>query len=232
MISILIKKIERITLSIFFIYGSLQVVNAQKHELGIGFGASNYTGEITPFIDPRNFRPAGQAYYRLNFNQVVSLKVSTSLGILTASDSKYSNAMADYRKASFSTIYNDVNAMIEYNFLDFAYKEKSNNGSHFSPYISLGFGLLNYKSTISDPQYKVQTLFEPVIPMGGGFKYRTNAHWTFNFHFTANKTFTDGIDGIYTPNGAPKQISDSHTTDWYYYSGVTIGYIFWKVYCP
>jgi len=229
MISILIKKIERITLSIFFIYGSFQVT-AQKHEIGVGLGASNYTGEIVQLIDVRNFRPAGQIYYRFNLSQVVSLKVATSLGILAASDNKYSNATAKYRNASFSTLYNDVSAMIEYNFLDFAYKDKSNS-SHFSPYLSAGIGILNYKSTISDPNYKVNTLFQPIIPFGGGLKYRTNAHLTFNFQFTINKTFTDAIDGIYNQNGASKLVSNPHTTDWYYSTGITVGYIFWKVYC-
>jgi hypothetical protein len=80
--------------------------------------------------------------------------------------------------------------------------------------------------------YKTKTLFQPVIPFGGGLKYRSNAHWTFNFQFTINKTFTDSIDGIYNTTGSTRAISNTHTTDWYYYSGVTVGYIFWKVICP
>jgi hypothetical protein len=224
------QKIGGFFLSIFFIYSSLQV-SAQKHEVGFGLGASNYTGEIVKLVDVRNFGPAGQVYFRFNFNKAVCLKFATSLGVLSASDSKYKNAMADYRKASFSTIYNDVNAMIEYNFLDFAYTEKS-NGKHFSPYITIGFGLLNYKSTISDPNYKVNTFAQPVIPFGGGFKYRTNAHWIINFQFTANKTFTDAIDGIYNPAGSGRSITNTHDKDWYYYSGISVGYVFWKVVCP
>jgi hypothetical protein len=226
----LFKKIGRVVLSIFFIYHSLGAC-AQKHEFGFGLGGSNYSGDIVRVVDVRNFRPAGQIYYRLNFNKVLALKVATSVGVLTASDSKYNNAMANYRKASFSTIYNDLNVMIEYNFLDFSYTEKS-NGKHFSPYITTGLGILNYKSTISDPNYKVNTIGQPTIPMGGGFKYRTNAHWIFNFQIIANKTFTDAIDGLYNTSGANKNITNSHDTDWYYYTGISVGYIFWKVVCP
>lgn len=224
------QKIGGVFLSIFFIYNSLQV-SAQRHEIGIGLGGSNYTGEIVKLVDVRNFRPAGQIYYRINFNKVTCLKFATSLGILAASDNNYSNAMSDYRKASFSTIYNDINVMFEYNFLDFAYTEKS-NGKHFSPYLTVGFGLLNYKSTINDPNYKVNTIAQPVIPFGGGFKYRSNAHWIFNFQFIVNKTFTDSIDGIYNPAGSTKSITNTKDTDWYYYSGISVGYIFWKVVCP
>ena len=224
------QKIGGFFLSIFFIYCSFQV-SAQKHELGFGLGASNYTGEIVQIVDVRNFRPAAQVYFRLNFNKAVCLKFATSLGVLTASDSKYTNAMADYRKASFTTIYNDINVMLEYNFLDFAYTEKS-NGKHFSPYLTAGFGLLNYKSTISDASYKANTIAQPVIPFGGGFKYRTNAHWIINFQFIANKTFTDSIDGIYNHKGASKSITNSNDNDWYYYSGISVGYVFWKVVCP
>jgi hypothetical protein len=224
------QKIGGVFLSIFFIYSSFQV-SAQKHELGFGLGASNYTGDIVQLIDVRNFRPAGQVYFRLNFNKAVCLKFATSLGILSASDSKYNNAMADYRKASFSTLYQDVNVMVEYNFLDFAYTEKS-NGKHFSPYITAGLGLLNYKSTISNADYKVNSIAQPTIPFGGGFKYRTNAHWIINFQFIANKTFTDAIDGIYNQNGYTKSITNSHNKDWYYYSGISVGYVFWKVICP
>ena len=226
----LFQKIGRFVLSIFFIYFSLNV-SAQKHEIGFGLGASNYSGDIVKLVDVRNFRPAGQIYYRLNFNKVLSLKVATSLGILTASDRKYNTAMANYRNASFSTIYNDVNVMIEYNFLDFSYTEKS-NGKHFSPYITAGLGILNYKSTISDPNYKTNTIAQPTIPFGGGIKYRTNAHWIFNFQITANKTFTDAIDGLYNSNGSNRYITNSHDIDWYYYTGISVGYIFWKVVCP
>lgn len=230
MISNFFKKIDRVILSIFFIYASFNV-QAQKNEIGGGLGVSVYTGEIVQHIDVRNFRPAGQLYYRLNFSRVTALKFSTSLGMLEASDNNYTNAMAEYRKASFSTIYNDLTAMFEYNFLDFSYTEKS-NGKHFSPYISAGLGILNYKSTISDADYKVNTIAQPIIPFGGGFKYRTNAHLTINFQFTINKTFTDSIDGIYDPSGSTKSITNSHDSDWYYYSGITVGYIFWKVICP
>jgi hypothetical protein len=224
------QKIGGFFLSIFFIYSSLQV-SAQKHEIGFGVGASNYTGEIVKMIDVRNFRPAAQAYFRFNFNKAVCLKLAASVGNLSASDNKYNNAMSDYRRASFSTFYNDVNVMFEYNFLDFAYTEKS-NGKHFSPFITAGFGLLNYKSTISDAEYKVNTLAQPVIPFGGGFKYRTNAHWIITFQFTANKTFTDAIDGIYNQTGSAKSITNTRDKDWYYYSGISVGYVFWKVVCP
>ncbi|WP_018342480.1 DUF6089 family protein [Cytophaga aurantiaca] len=230
MILTFFQKIGGFFLSIFFIYSSFQA-SAQKHELGFGLGGSNYSGDIVKLVDVRNFRPAGQLYFRLNFSPAVCLKFATSLGVLTASDSKYNSPIADYRKASFSTLYNDVNVMVEYNFLDFAYTEKS-NGEHFSPYITVGFGLLNYKSTISDPDYKVNTLAQPVIPLGGGFKYRTNAHWIFSFQFIANKTFTDSIDGIYNQKGSAKSITNTHDKDWYYYSGVSVGYVFWKVVCP
>ncbi|MGN6647951.1 MAG: DUF6089 family protein [Cytophaga sp.] len=225
-----IQKIGSVILSIFFIYNSLDV-KAQKHEFGWGVGLSAYSGEIVQHLDPRNFRPAGQVFYRANFSEVVSLKVAASIGILSASDSRYSNPMSDYRKASFTTVYNDVTALFEYNFLNYAYTEKS-NGNHFSPYIAAGLGILNYKSTISDSEHKVNTLFQPTIPFGGGFKYRTNAHLNFNFQFILNKTFTDAIDGIYNSSNYTKSISDSHNTDWYYYTGVTVSYVFWDVYCP
>lgn len=224
------QKIGRVVLSIFFVYYSLGAY-AQTHECGFGIGGSNYSGDIVKLADIRNFRPAGQLYYRLNFNKVSSLKFATSLGILTASDSKYNTAMADYRNASFSTIYNDINVMYEYNFLDFCYTEK-NNGNHFSPYITAGIGILNYKSTISNPDYKVNTIAQPTIPFGGGIKYRTNAHLIINFQITANKTFTDSIDGLYNTTGSTKQITNSHDSDWYYYTGISVGYIFWKVVCP
>jgi hypothetical protein len=70
------------------------------------------------------------------------------------------------------------------------------------------------------------------MPFGGGFKYRTNAHFIINFQFIANKTFTDSIDGIYNQTGAAKSITNSNDKDWYYYSGISVGYVFWKVVCP
>ncbi len=224
------QKIGGIVLPIFFVFNTLQV-SAQKHEIGLGLGGSNYSGDIVGYSDIRNLRPAGQLYYRFNFSKSSALKFASSIGILTASDSKYNNPMAEYRKASFSTVYNDINLMFEYNFLDFAYTEKS-NGKHFSPYITAGLGILNYQSTISDSEYKANTVAQATIPFGGGFKYRTNAHVTFSFQIIANKTFTDAIDGLYNPNDYTKSITNTKTTDWYYYTGVTVGYVFWKVICP
>ncbi|MBC7450761.1 MAG: outer membrane beta-barrel protein [Cytophagales bacterium] len=217
-------------LPIFFFCISSQSFS-QKHEVGIGIGASAYSGEIVQYLDVRNLRPSGQVYYRFNFSDVVSMKVAASLGVLYAADKKYNNAMAEYRNAEFTDSYNDLNILFEYNFLNYGYKNKQDRGK-FSPYLTAGFGILNYNNDKSDPDHIVNTSFQPVIPFGGGIKYRIDAHWSFNWQFIATKTFTDDLDGIYNKSGYTKAIANPSTTDWYYYTGVSVGYIFWKIHCP
>jgi len=224
------KKIGRVIFPIFFICFSYQSF-AQKQELGLGLGASAYSGEIVQHLDVRNFRPAGQIYYRINFSDVVSLRVAASTGVLAASDKIYSNAMSANRQAFFNGNYSDVNVMLEYNFLNYGYKNEQDRGK-FSPYLAGGFGFFGYSNGVSDPSHSTNSSFLPVVPFGGGFKYRINAHLSFNYQFIANKTFTTNIDGIYTPPNSPHSYTTSNSPDWYYYTGVSIGYIFWKVHCP
>jgi hypothetical protein len=225
------KKIGKSVFSIFFIYCSFQSF-AQKQEIGIGMGLSVYSGEIgSQRLDVRNFRPAGQAYYRINFSDVVSMRVAGSLGILSASDKNYHTPMANARQQTFTGNFNDVNIMLEYNFLNFSYKNEQDCGK-LAPYFAAGLGFFSFSNNVVNLNNQTNTTFLPMIPIGGGFKYRVNAHWSINYQFVANKTFTTSIDGIYNPSGYQKSWVDSQSTEWYYYTGLSVGYTFWKVHCP
>ncbi|MCU0415591.1 MAG: DUF6089 family protein [Cytophagaceae bacterium] len=206
---------------------------AQVHEIGLSAGVSAYSGDIIQHIDWLHPRPSGQLFYRANFTHVFSLKVAAGLGVLASSDESYDNPMNNQRGHSFTTTYNELTVMTEYNFLDYRYNSKD-DVYRFSPYFTMGLGLLSFNNGITPPNNAVNTgSGAPVtIPFGVGIKFRTHSNWNFQWQFIATKTFTDALDGLYELPSNVKSYSNPNSLDWYYFTGISAGYVFYKVDCP
>jgi hypothetical protein len=67
------------------------------------------------------------------------------------------------------------------------------------------------------------------IPAGIGIKYALSPRWNLGLEAGARKTFTDELDHLVNQNAF---IDNRHTKDWYFYSGVSVSYTFYKIYCP
>jgi hypothetical protein len=231
------KSLFNFTVKAFLLFSlilqsNLSFAQKHKHELGLGLGATCYSGEIVKYIDVTNLRPAAQFFYRSNFSHVVSLKVATTIGQIQAKDSKYHKPINDFRNHKFNGIVYDLTCMIEYNFLDYGYNSKHDEG-RLSPYFTMGLGLFGTTTAKDNPSGLGNGIGAQMsIPFGVGFKYMLTPNSTISWQFIANKTFTDKIDNIYPSTQYTQSLTEPSNSDWYYFTGITISKLFWDVHCP
>ncbi len=227
------KTIGKTLFSIVFLSICPIITQAQINEIGLSLGTSMYSGEIVQHVDWMNPRPAGQLFYRANLSHVISLKLAAGFGVVSSSDASYNNGINEARNHSFTTVYNDLTAMVEYNFLDYKYNSKD-DVNKISPYTTIGLGVFSYNNGTNPPKTAVHpgSGVPITIPFGVGIKFRTHSNWNFQWQFIANKTFTDNLDGIYEVTNTTKAYTNPKTTDWYYFTGISAGYVFYKVNCP
>ncbi len=232
------KKIGRLAFPIFFVFWGLLPAKGQKHEIGLGIGVLNYSGDLSSMPNFGMSRPAITGFYRLNFSPVVSMRASLMFGKIAGKEANgASNPVAGVRQGAFSGSLNQLALNLEYNFFNYAYSGKK-GGRRLAPYITGGLSFFNYElgsantTDAVDPRYAMQF----AIPVGLGIKYRVRKQLNFNAEFVANKTFTDYIDGVsYSPTKNPastKYITNPLTSDWFYYLGVSLSYTFYKINCP
>ena len=209
---------------------------AQKHDIGLGLGAANYTGDLVRTYSLRTHRPAGWAFYRYNLNNAVSLRGSLSLGWINGSDNPPADAFAAARnRPAFNTFLTEIGGTAEYHFLD--YKDPKAR-IDWSPYFFGGIALFMNRGYSRNEKATSYNSLQPSIPVGVGFKYRISPYFTLGYEWGARKTFFDYIDntGAFLPQetgtGKNFQYGNIHNKDWYYFTGITLSYTFWTIPCP
>ena len=199
-----------------------QNLHAQKHEIGLSIGASNYKGDYTnDNFEVRNYSPALLLFYKNNITPAFGLRYHIMGGIIRANDGGSPDPVYVSRGQSFSNILGEGALQLEYNFLNY---RSEYNRLKWSPYFLGGLGVF-YSTPLSG---NAVTLIQPCVPIGLGIKFIFKEHWNLGIEAAARKTFTDLLDNAngdtYGGNG--------DTQDWYLYNGITISYSFYDIYCP
>lgn len=216
----MLKKLLTIILLSAYLY-----VNGQGklHEIGIFAGTSYYMGELNQskiFYEPSI---ALSALYKINFNDRYALRMSASYAQLQGDDAKAANKYPQMRDHRFNINISEFSTILEFSFLP--YKPHS-RFEYFSPYISLGIGIMLM------PSEEGKIPIHPVIPFGIGFKYALTQRIGIAAEWTYRKTFTDYIDQIpqqkysKTLSIENKQITNNKNKDWYSFAGITLTYKF------
>lgn len=206
---------------------------SQAIEIGGGIGASFYKGDITPVMQTRYARPAGQFILRYNPTGVVALRFSASLLNVTGSSKHLKTTdfyMSAFQDNKFTATILEGNLLLEYNF--FNYREEKFR--RWSPYFVGGIGLFNLNRNTSqvETQEKVRFL-NPCIPFGLGAKYVLHRNWNLGAEIMARKTFTDFLDGVSDINPQTNwQRGNPFTNDWYFYTGFQVTYTIYTSPCP
>ena len=202
---------------------------AQKNEVGVGIGGTNYTGDVVRSFGVRHTRPGGFLLYRRNFNNYLSLRGNLLFGGLSGSDNPPFDALAQQRDTAFSISVVELSALIEYHFLDY---KKNVHLLRWSPYFFLGAGVAYFSPHQEQTQSYSRT--QPVIPLGIGFKYILNREFTLSAEAGIRKTFFDYIDNISDSELPLKnyEYGNRYDKDWYYFIGVSLSYTFWTIPCP
>jgi hypothetical protein len=224
-----------LAIPIFFVFWGLSSAKGQKHEIGLGVGALNYSGDISRIPNVTMSRPGVVGFYRFNPSPVVSLRASLMFGFLAGKEAQ-NDAVGKVRQAEFAASINQFSGAFEYNFFDYKYTA-GKRGKRFTPYFTAGLSFFNFEHQRLNTTDNVKSrhALEFAVPFGLGIKYRVKSRINFNAEFIANKTFTDYLDGVssYPVNTVnTKYLSNPLTSDWFYYLGVSVSYTFYKINCP
>jgi opacity protein-like surface antigen len=206
-------------------------------ELGIGIGGTNYRGEIAPTYRFRNNRPAFTAFYRKDVSVPVTLRGAFMAGLLRADDGEGEDSVVPplqgYRQADTKGSVLEASAVLEYNFLDYHYRTDK---VHFTPYLFAGIAAFYANTTtktnnpaLTSSLNRDGSMVGFAIPAGAGIKYALSEHVNLGLEVGVRKVFSDQIDHL---GDQDPLLVNPHDQDWYYYSGVSLSYTFYKIRCP
>lgn len=222
--------------SVFF----CSAVQAQNtSELGLGLGALNYKGEISPRYHFQNNRPALTVFYRKDVSAPVTLRGALTAGLLRADDGNVKGAnggvapLPAYRQTNMKGSLLEASAVLEYNFRDY---HNRLDHVHFTPYGFIGLAAYYANTSTRTINESLRTDFTRsgsilglAVPAGIGFKYALSEFINLGLEIGARKTFTDRLDHL--DNQTPFLVNN-HDQDWYYYTGLSLSYTFYKIRCP
>lgn len=206
-------------------------------EVGIGLGATNYKGEVSPQYQFQNNRPAFTAFYRRDVSVPITLRGAFTAGLLRADDGNVNGAnggvppLQAYRQANTKGNLLEASVVVEYNFMDYHYRTDK---IHFTPYLFAGVAgfrasTTTVSTTLGGAYNREGDFLGFAVPVGLGFKYALSEFINLGLEFGARKAFTDQIDHL---SDQSPLLVNSHDQDWYYYNGFSLSYTFYKIRCP
>ena len=202
-------------------------------------GATNYRGEISPDYQLQNNRPALTVFYRKDVSVPITLRGGFTAGFLRAADDNVNGAnggvppLQNYRQANTKGSLLEASAVVEYNFMDYHYRTDK---VHFTPYLFAGLAAFYANTTTVSNNPALGGAFNQsgamlgfAIPAGVGFKYALSEHINLGLEVGVRKAFTDQLDHL---SEQDQLLVNPHDQDWYYYSGLSLSYTFFKIRCP
>lgn len=202
---------------------------AQYTEFGGGLGLLTYTGDLSPRLNVRHIAPGGFGFYRMNVNNVTSLKLGLAAGKLQGSDERPIDVLAENRGYSFDITLIEGSAVMEYYFLDYKHPQSR---IRWSPYFFAGFGIFRFFG--ADESRGDFSKLQPVVPFGVGVKQLVGKRYAVSGEFGLRKTFFDYLDSVSDADPAFKnyQYGNPSSKDWYYFLGLSFTYILYEIPCP
>jgi Domain of unknown function (DUF6089) len=225
---------QKITLTLFTLCITVCSVFAQKFNVGILLGGSNYQGDIVESqILPKETNLAYGIIARYNLTPKLDLKANFYKGKLTGNDKNFDSRLT--RGYSFSTNIFEGGLNLEWNILGKTrFDDKGVFRKNRTPYIYTGIGAVSFNvaakdkdgndvkpSTsgangnliITNPEPKT---FNFMIPFGAGYKFDYNEKLTFSVEVASHVPFTDYLDGFSL---------GSKNRDWYVFAGIGVSYL-------
>ncbi len=203
---------------------------AQKVEFGGGLGFMHYKGDITPNLQLKSGRPAGNVFFRYNASKALSGRFSVGAGRIFGSDFRSKDPFQLNRGYIFGTRMLEAGTDLEYNFLDFDYTKR--RPRNWSPYVFAGLAFYNFKPDQEPAEsYRKSGL---AIPFGLGIKWQIKGPWSLGVEFGTRKTWSDYLDGHNESGpGVERRLqTDPTRKDMYYYTSVSLSYTILRVFCP
>lgn len=215
--------------SLFFVFLFAScLLQAQFLEFGGGVGVTQYSGDLSSGYRFSTAGPAVSGHVRFNLSEIVSNRISLTVGGINADDENPVDVLGENRGHSFNSTIVELSSVFEYHFLDYKSHELPQK---WSPYMFMGFGILRPGDPSTDQDYNKN---QAVIPMGVGFKHKIGKQFVIEFEAGARKTWFDLLDGISDEDTTLKnyQYGNPNDDDWYYYTGIKLSFVLYKIPCP
>ncbi len=203
--------------------------HAQQIELGGSLGGMLYKGELSPGLNPRFYRPAGSLFFRYTVSRSFAVRVSGTLGQVSASDRNASDPYQRARGIYFRNTVREASLDLQYNFRNY---KLLRNVKNWTPYVFGGLGFYNYNK-LGNVSNETGLTNKLMFPLGVGVKYEFKRPWSIGFEYGARFTSTDYLDGIGFTNGTTDKFAQgTPQKDHYVYTAITLSYTFFKLTCP
>lgn len=190
--------------SLVFLFGVISFLSAQAQrlEVGLQLGASNYWGDLSSTIAFNETHPAGGVYGRINFNHTWALKAEINSATVSGSDANSDNYKK--RNLSFQSQVTELNLLLEFNYLKYGPHVLHTN---LTSYVFVGMGAFMFepKAKLHDVWYNLRDYrtegvgygtYAFSIPFGIGLKYMITKKFSFETQLGFRKTFTDYLDDV------------------------------------
>jgi hypothetical protein len=190
-----------------------------KGEFGITAGIAHYFGDLNTRTGLNRPKPALGLFYRHQFNNYLSLRLSAHYAQLGYSDIYSKNPYQKQRNLSFNSDIWEIAAHADFNFFKFMPNDPD---YQFTPFITLGFGVFSYNPYAISNDEKIY--LRPLgtegqnigyagadgvkrkpygsvalcVPIGVGIKYNINSSTNFSILVSHRLTNTDYLDDVST----------------------------------
>ena len=185
-----------------------------KGEFGITGGGAHYFGDLNNRAAFNRPKPAFGIFFRKQFSEYISARVSAHFAQLGYSDTYSKNDYQRLRNLSFNTNIYEFAVQGDFNFFKFTPEDPAHS---FTPYVTLGVGVFNFDpyafyngtknflrplgtegQTIGYLGRKPYSTTALCIPFGAGIKYNLTEKINISFEVAHRFTFTDYIDDVST----------------------------------
>ena len=188
------------------------LINAQDSEVGLIFGTSGYSGDLTPNT---NYLSTGQRhaslgiFLRKDLNRFTAVRGTFTYGKLSGDDAKSNIEGIQNRNLSFQSNLLELSLVGEINPLG-----TNSTGRRLQPYLYGGIAVFHFKPEANyngqlvelqplgtegqgmdgfDKPYKLTQIS---IPLGAGVKYQITERINIGVDVGVRKTFTDYLDDV------------------------------------
>jgi Domain of unknown function (DUF6089) len=185
-------------------------------EFGFTLGGAHYFGDLNTRAALNRPKPAVGLFFRKQFGNYISARLSGHFAQLGYSDVYSKNEYQRLRNLSFNTNIFEVAVQGDFNFFKFV---PSDPDYSFTPYVTLGVGLMNFnpyaylngeklflrelgtEGQTVNGGYKGRSPYATtavVIPFGVGLKYNLTEKINVSFEIAHRFSFTDYLDDVST----------------------------------
>ncbi len=198
---------------------------AQKFNVGVFLGGSNYQGDVVEsHLRINETQPAFGGFVRYRLTSKFDLKGNIYFGTLSGTDRNFKSRAS--RGFSFRTSIMEGGVNVEWNILGKnGYNQRSVYAPMRTPYIYTGIGAVTFQPNptglpLDSPDLVADyKKFQFMIPIGIGYKYDFTEKVQFCVEVASHIPFTDYLDGVSFEGR-------SNNNDWYVFGGVGVSYLF------